>query len=98
MIDTVETAPATMMSQNVTDAYALHDHSLLLSMLGIQTNDWNGERTEKVLPYFKNIENMLTLLDSLALLTRKYEYQFSVDCGGNMLTSSFVMIFPWNFG
>jgi hypothetical protein len=72
VIDRVETAPAAVMSQNVVNAYALHDRSLLFTMLGIQTNDWNGEQIKKVLPCPKNIDYMLTLLNSLAiLLTRK---------------------------
>jgi hypothetical protein len=41
---TVETVPAAVMSQNGTNAYALHDQSLLLTMLVIQTNGCNGER------------------------------------------------------
>jgi hypothetical protein len=56
LIDTVETAPAAVMSQNVTNAYTLHDQSLLLTMLGMQTNDWNGERIKKFLPCRKNID------------------------------------------
>jgi hypothetical protein len=64
VIDTVETASAAVMSQNVTNAYALHDQSLLLTMSGIQTNDWNGERIKKVLPCPKI---STTLLNSLAI-------------------------------
>jgi hypothetical protein len=32
---------------DITNIYTVRDQSLLLTMLGIKINDWNGERIEK---------------------------------------------------